>query len=246
MNYFLIPTYNESENIENLSRALSAYSSSSNTFFVFSDDGSQDNTVQLLTSYFEPVNTHIVLAEKNAGPGSAFNRGFEWILANGNDEDKIITMEADCTSDLAILPDMIAIHDLGYDLILASVYSQGGGFEKTTFIKKILSAIANFLFKVIFDLKVSTLSSFYRVYSINKLKEVKTRFGILIEETGFICMLELLLKMLDCKAKTIEVPMVLKSSNRVGKSKMKVLKTTLEYFRFLFRYKFNAKTHSGK
>jgi len=29
------------------------------------------------------------------------------------------------------------------------------------------------------------------------------------------------------------VPMMLKSKNRVGKSKMKVLKTTMAYFRFL-------------
>jgi dolichol-phosphate mannosyltransferase len=246
MNYILIPTYNESGNIENLSRELHSYIRDVNSFFVFSDDGSKDDTTGLIERFFGAEKAMVLKSPTNYGPGHAFNEGFMWILARAKDDDLIITMEADCTSDLKILPHMIAISSLGYDLVLASVYSQGGGFEETTFIKKILSSVANLLFRFIFDLKVNTLSSFYRVYGVKKLKEANKTWPSLIEEPGFICMLEILLKLLECKAKTIEVPMVLASSKRVGKSKMKLFKTAVSYLRFLFGYKFAAKKHHEK
>ena len=78
------------------------------------------------------------------------------------------------------------------------------------------------------------MSSFYRVYSLDLLKRVKNKFDNIIEEKGFICMLEVLLKSIKCNAKIIEVPMVLKSDKRVGKSKMKIFKTTISYLKFLF------------
>jgi len=245
MKYFLIPTYNESENIENLSRELHHYLNDQDSFFVFSDDGSSDDTAGLILKYFGEQISIVLKSRTNYGPGHAFNEGFKYILEKAADSDIIITMEADCTSDLKILPDMIVISGLGYDLVLASVYSQGGGFEETTLIKKLLSSIANLLFRFLFDLKVSTLSSFYRVYRVKKLKETKKVWNELIEEYGFICMLEILLKLLECKARTIEVPMVLASSKRVGKSKMKLIKTAVSYLRFLVKYKFHAKRNSA-
>jgi hypothetical protein len=90
----------------------------------------------------------------------------------------------------------------------------------------------------VFNIKVQTISSFYRVYSVSLLKKIKTKYGILIKENGFICMLEILTKAIHCEAKIIEVPMVLKSTKRLGKSKMKIVKTTLDYLKFLFKIKF--------
>ncbi len=59
----------------------------------------------------------------------------------------------------------------------------------------------------------------------------------LFKETGFICMLEILIKAIKCDAKIIEVPMVLKSTKRIGKSKMKIVKTSMDYLKFLIRLK---------
>lgn len=130
---------------------------------------------------------------------------------------------------------MLALNKMDYDLVLASVYAQGGGFDQTSFYRKFTSAVANFLFRFLFDVQVLTLSSFYRVYAVGLLKKVKAKHPVLIKETGFICMLEILVKSLKCEAKVIEVPMKLHSSKRQGQSKMKVFKTTLQYFKFLFK-----------
>jgi dolichol-phosphate mannosyltransferase len=130
---------------------------------------------------------------------------------------------------------MPSLHKMNFDLVLASVYAQGGGFDQTSFFRKFTSAVANFLFRFLFNVQVLTLSSFYRVYSISILRKIKSKYQALITETGFICMLEILVKGIQAEARVIEVPMKLHSFKRQGPSKMKVLKTTLQYFKFLFK-----------
>ena len=236
--YFLIPIYNEALNIEQLHRELCSAAVTEDRFFVFSDDGSTDGSQSLLSEYFKDV-PHIVLGDgSNHGPGYAFNTGFNWVLENSTSEkDVVITLEADGTSDIRLVQEMLVINQLGYDMILASVYAQGGGFEHTTFLRKLISAIANLLYRFLFNIKVQTLSSFYRTYNISLLRKIKLKYGEIITESGFICMLELLIKAVDTKAKIIEVPMVLASSKRKGASKLKIFKTTLQYFKFLIRVK---------
>jgi dolichol-phosphate mannosyltransferase len=234
MVYLLIPIFNEEGDISNLFNEISDILPSEDKFYVFSDDGSTDNSKELIIKYFQNKNFHIVGDGINRGPGAAFNAGFEWILKHSNDDKDIIaTLEADCTSDITLLPKMVAVNRLGYDLVLASVYAQGGGFDETSWIRKFLSAFANLLFRFLFNIKVLTLSSFYRVYSIEIIRRIKKSNPTVISENGFICMLEILIKAIKENANIVELPMILYSKKRVGNSKMKIFKTTLAYFRFL-------------
>lgn len=244
MTYFLIPVFNEEANIVNLWQELNSLKIEGDVFYVFSDDGSSDQGLDLIKSQFAKTKFIILGDGQNRGPGAAFNAGFLWILDQKPvATDVIITMEADCTSDLSILPVMITLNSAGFDLVLASVYAQGGGFDKTSFIRKFVSAVANFLYRFLFDIKVLTLSSFYRVYKVSLLQKIHARFqGKVIEETGFVSMLEILTKAIWCNAKIIEVPMQLQSHKRKGQSKMKIVKTTMHYFQYLFRTKFRSRT----
>ncbi len=236
MIYILIPTYNEENNIPFLYEHLKKLDLEDVVFFVFSDDGSTDKTISLIEKYFQNKNYIVLSNERNYGPGRAFNRGFEWIINHSkNTQDIILTMEADCTSDVTLAPKMIKICQLNYDMVLASVYAQGGGFDKTTFLRKILSFTANFMLRFVFDIKVLTLSSFYRCYKVELIKNIKKRYNDIIKEKGFICMIEILLKAISLNAQIIEVPMVLYSERRKGKSKMKKLKTIFEYILFLIQ-----------
>ena len=236
MIFFLVPVFNEEKNIPNLYRELSGLTLTEAFCFVFSDDGSTDSSKQVIRELFPASQVMILGDGVNRGPGAAFNAGFEWILQQSKSfDDRIVTLEADCTSDLSILPVMLALNKMDYDLVLASVYAQGGGFDQTSFYRKFTSAVANFLFRFLFDVQVLTLSSFYRVYSVSLLRRIKANHSALIKETGFICMLEILVKSLKSGARVIEVPMKLHSSKRQGQSKMKVFKTTLQYFKFLFK-----------
>jgi len=239
MLYFLIPIFNEEANLEllhkNLMVALPKYQQK---YYVFSDDGSKDNSVKTIQHLFANSNFIILGDGINHGPGYAFNTGFEWILKHSkNEDDKIITLEADNTSDINILPEMLTISELGYGLVLASVYAQGGRFDKTSFLRKFISSVANLFLRFFFNIKILTLSSFYRVYSIEIIKKIKEKNAIIINEKGFISMIEILIKSIHLNATIIEVPMTLYSQKRKGKSKMKLINTMISYLRFLIKYK---------
>jgi len=235
--FVLIPTYNEAQNIELLANKLCTTLPAGNTFLVFVDDCSKDNTIDLIKKHFSlEYGIEIIEKNQNKGPGDSFNIGFDWIIKHSkNNHDIIVTMEADNTSDIGILNNMITISQLGYDLVLASVYSQGGGFSKTSLFRKIVSFFANLMFRSIFNIKALTLSSFYRIYSISLLKSIQNEFSTIIFENGFICMLEILLKSIKLNARIIEVPMILNSDVRKGESKMKIIKTTISYTKFLIK-----------
>jgi dolichol-phosphate mannosyltransferase len=235
MIYFLIPVFNEELNIPSLRAELVKAASGREACYVFSDDGSTDNTVETLNHLFAGTRFAVLGDGINRGPGAAFNRGFEWILEHAGEEDLVVTMEGDNTSSLEILDKMLVISGTGFDLVLASVYAQGGGFEKTSFLRKLTSLGANLVLRFAFDIKVLTLSSFYRVYKVSLLRRVKQQYTHIITEPGFICMIELLLKAVRVEASVIEVPMKLYSTRRKGKSKMKVMKTSLSYLRFLLK-----------
>ncbi len=234
--FFLIPVYNEAENLDKLHASLSELKLDYEKTYVFVDDCSTDESVSKIQYLFRNESLTIIKKERNYGPGHSFNLGFERILMmSSSQDDLIITMEADNTSDLKLLPKMVSISQLGYNLVLASVYSQGGGFDKTSLFRRVVSFIGNSLFRILYSIKVSTLSSFYRVYHVTLVQKIKRTFNTPITEDGFISMLEILLKAIRVDAEIIEVPMILCSQNRSGKSKMKVLNTILSYLGFLWR-----------
>jgi dolichol-phosphate mannosyltransferase len=240
MIYFLIPVFNEAENIDELAKKLHQVLPAEDRVYVFVNDGSSDDTINILTRCFEEKNLHVLNNPGNQGPGYSFQNGFEYIINNlkASENDIIVTLEGDNTSDLLILPIMLELSKLGYDLVLASPYAQGGGISNTSFFRKVVSFFANMILRLWFDIKVLTLSSFYRVYSVKMLISLSAKHKKLIEENGFISKVEILVKAIKNNAKIIEVPMILDTHKRKGKSKMKVFKTIISYLKFFIKSKF--------
>ena len=243
---YLIPVYNEEENLRLLHERLILHKYAEKNFYLFVDDCSSDGSVELLSTLFNAEDFGVITKKSNGGPGDSFNLGFNYLIDKFKTEEnvQVITMEADNTSDLSILKDMVTISDLGYDLVLASIYAQGGGFSQTSFFRKTLSFGANMVFRGLFDVKILTLSSFYRVYHLNLIKQINDNNTNIIEQPGFICMFEILLKSIEEKAKVIEIPMILKSDIRKGKSKMKIFSNSISYIKFLLTYKSQRKAFS--
>jgi dolichol-phosphate mannosyltransferase len=237
MNYFLIPVYNESENMPALAKTLRDALPDLPKTYIFVDDGSSDDTCSVIEQLLEGTTFHLLKNPGNCGPGYSFNSGFNFILdtLKASDGDTVITLEGDNTSDPSLIPIMHLLYHQGFDLVLASPYAQGGGFDQTTFFRKLTSFSANLILRLWFDVKVLTLSSFFRLYSVPLLKKIRSEYGELIREKGFISMVEILVKAIRIQAKMIEIPMVLDSTKRKGKSKMKVFKTMMSYMRFFIR-----------
>ena len=149
-----------------------------------------------------------------------------------------MTLEADQTSDPSVLPRLLhRVWEEGDHIALASCYLYGGGIKGTHLHRVGLSHVANGLMKKALGLSgLATLSSFYRVYQASALMAIRERYGDdFITTHGFECMVEILYRAARLGLRISEVPMVLDGSRRVGKSKMKVLRTSMAYLALAWR-----------
>ena len=199
------------------------------------DDGSTDGTAGLCRRAADGGAPVSVLAHgTNLGPGAAFRTGFLHVLGSAGPLDLVVTLEGDQTSDPRILPRMIRrLREEEDDIVLASCYLYGGGIRGTNLHRVGLSHVANGLMKKALGLSgLATLSSFYRVYRVGALQAMHRRWGdAFITSRGFECMVEVLYRAAQLRLRISEVPMVLDGSRRVGRSKMRVLRTSLAYLR---------------
>jgi glycosyltransferase involved in cell wall biosynthesis len=235
----VVPVLNEEPNISGLvSRLKEALSPFAPYRVVFVDDGSTDGTVRVLSGAGPEIET--VSHPRNLGPGAAFRTGFHHVFKTLGPGDLILTLEGDGTSDLGILPRMLSrMRNEGDDIVLASCYLFGGGIKQTARHRVGLSHMANGLVKQTLGLSgLATLSSFFRLYQGQALARFRASFGDrLFESDGFESQIEILHLAAKLGFRISEVPMILDGSRRIGRSKMKVLKTSLAYLRLIARYR---------
>lgn len=236
---FIIPVYNEEENIGLLFKKTKQKMEEAGFDYklIIINDGSSDGTADVIESFKKEMPVHLHSYYPNKGVGEAFRQGFHLAIDMSKDEDIIVTKEADNTSDLSILDKLIDGVRQGYDLVLASCYAKEGRVRGTTLYRLFLSRTANTILKLFLGVgNVHTYSSFYRAYSAKALKELYSIYGDdLIHSSGFECMVELLIKFnRDGRFKIKEVPMVLDGSRRSGKSKMRILKTIQGFLKVIF------------
>jgi dolichol-phosphate mannosyltransferase len=235
----VVPVLNEEPNVPRLVvRLREALAPHAPCRILFVDDGSADGTVAAVKSQGPPI--EVIAHPRNLGPGAAFRTGFTEVLKTLQPEDLVLTLEGDGTSDLAVLPRMLGrIRNEEDDIVLASCYLFGGGIKGTSFHRVGLSHIANGLVKQTLGLSgLATLSSFFRLYQGRTLLRLKAAFGgRLFESNGFESQIEILHLAAKLGLRISEVPMVLDGSQRLGKSKMKILRTSMAYLRLIARYR---------
>jgi len=234
---FVIPAYNEEENLPRLFADLehrpSLFTDASRVILV--DDGSEDATADLVRAYDGTLPLELVSLGSNQGPGAAFRAGFDQALAHCPDDAMIVTLEADTTSDLDVLPDMVSRAADGAGLVLASVHG-GGRMINVSRWRRLLSAGASLVMRAALGLEAHTVSSFFRVYRVSVLREAVGRYGNdLIQEPGFACKAELLAKIARLGVRVEEVPVNLDATKRLGASRMKVMPTLSGYWRLMWR-----------
>jgi dolichol-phosphate mannosyltransferase len=231
--YFVVPAFNERENLPRLLADLEARPSllPEGSRVIVVDDGSWDGTPELVEAYSGPLEMQLVRLGTNQGPGAAFRAGFAAALRTCPDDGYVVTLEADTTSDLDALPEMFRRVANGAELVLASVHG-GGHMVNVGRIRQILSRGAGFFARRALGLDSRTVSCFFRVYRASLLRAAHRRYGdSLIRETGFACAAEVLAKLNALGARIEEVPVDLDAARRVGPSKMPLVRTMLSYVR---------------
>ena len=234
----VIPAYNEVENVPRLMERLVPVARRLGARVIVVDDGSVDGTAERVRELAEDVHLAVVRHATNQGLGVAINSGLRAALSESADDDAIVTMEADTTSDLGDLDMMLQRFEEGYDVVLASVYAPGGELIGVEGWRVFASKSVSTFFRYTGGLRdVHTLSSLYRVYRAGTLRRAAETYGyLLVREPGFAANVELLLKLWNAGATVCEVPTTNDWTTRRGSSKMQLRPTALAYFRVMLAH----------
>jgi dolichol-phosphate mannosyltransferase len=236
MNVFVVPAYNEEANLPRLIADLESRPQLwDGGRVIIVDDGSADGTTEVARSHSGPVPIEVIRFTSNQGPGRAFDIGFRRALELAPQDGLIVTLEADSTSDLDAVEEMLATARSGADVVLAS-HHDGGELVNVRAHRRFLSRAAAYAIRRTAGLDARTVSSFFRVYRAAALRAAYQAHGDeLIREAGFACKAELLIKLDRMQARIAEVPVALDWSKREGESKMRLLPTVGGYARMMMR-----------
>lgn len=144
----VIPLLNEAENIENLYLEVSGVldGMQEETEMIFIDDGSVDESVQLLKNLQEKDSRIVIISfRKNFGQTAAMSAGFDH--AKG---DIIITMDADLQNDPKDIPGMLEKVNDGYDVVCGWRFDRKDAFIN----RKLPSMIANWIISTVTGVKL--------------------------------------------------------------------------------------------
>ncbi len=244
MIFFVVPAFNEEQNIGRLVDRTDAYCRSRALEYrlIIADDGSRDKTAEIVREKSKQLPVTLITYQPNRGVQEAFARGFVAALESAKETDVIVTMEADGTADWDILTVFLERIKQGFDVVVASYYAKGGSVEGTVWYRKVLSRGGNLFTRIFLPIPgIHTYSSFYRAYRPSTLRAILEHYGDFYKEVGFSCVVELLYRLHKMGFKLGEVPMVLQGAARVGKSKMRVFQTINGYLRIASRCAFTRR-----
>lgn len=132
----LVPAYNEQEVLEPLYQRLGKLANDNKSYefeFLFINDGSRDNTLEIIKDYAEKDNRiSYVNLSRNFGKEVAMIAGFDHVTG-----DATVIIDADLQDPPELIPKMIQYWEEGFD----DVYAKRNSREGETWIKKTTSTI---------------------------------------------------------------------------------------------------------
>jgi dolichol-phosphate mannosyltransferase len=240
--FIFLPAYNESIALPRLVRKFAEEMKRVNEPYriVVFDDGSKDETLRVARELEVKYPLEVLRHETNRGLGETMRDGIEYLAKTAADGDFIVTLDCDDTHEPKYLPAALTKIREGYDIVILSRYTKGGGQEGLSALKTFLSEGAGFFLKVFFPIKgVQEFSCNYRVYRASILKKAVATFGdklVRLPHLGFVVTPEILIKMRMLGAKIGESPFVLRYDQKPTRSTNKPLRTIRGYFMLVWFY----------
>ncbi len=227
----VLPAFNEEETIlpliMDIKRILGERFNDFEVIVV--NDGSTDNTAKIVSE----LNLHILkLVEhnRNKGLSESIKTGLLYALKNFDENDIIVTMDADNTHSPGLIHRMSTFIEEGNDVVIASRYRPGARVIGMTLARKTISFGGNMLLRLLFPTRgVKDYTSGYRAYRAGVLSKAFDLWeNSFINEPGFSCQVDILLKLRKIGAIISEVPLILRYDQKKGTSKMDVKSTIID------------------
>jgi dolichol-phosphate mannosyltransferase len=239
----VLPAYNEEANIGNLLRRI--FESLTDEHIGFSiivvDDGSSDRTQRILEEFRGDFPLIVHRHAQNQGLGATIRDGLREAAAIASERDIIITMDADESHTPGLMIHMIRMIREGYDVVIASRYQRGSRVYGLSLGRRIMSRAASLLMRVLFPTSgVYDYTCGYRAYRAEALQQAYAQYGeSLVDQDGFQCMVDILLKLRKLPLIFGEAPLILRYDLKRGPSKMRLMKTSVNTLKLLWRRKFD-------
>jgi dolichol-phosphate mannosyltransferase len=208
-----IPTYNERENLEPITRAVLDAEPRVDVLVV--DDNSPDGTGVLADELARAQpRIQVLHREKKQGLGKAYLHAFQWALERGY--SFIIEMDADFSHDPKYLPHLLDEAQAGADLVLGSRYVAGGGTVNWGLGRKVLSRGGSLYARTILGIRTRDLTGGFKCFNRRVLEAIDLPS---VKSSGYAFQIELTYRTLKKGFQVREVPIVFED-RRVGQSKM--------------------------
>ena len=211
----IIPTYNEKENIEAITRKV--FSIPGEFQILVIDDGSPDGTAGIVKDLQQEFPERLHLLERNGkqGLGTAYLTGFRWSLDHGY--DYIFEMDADFShnpDDLLRL--YAACAEQGADLAVGSRYCHGVSVVDWPMSRIIMSYYASAYVRGVLNMKVFDTTAGFVCYT-RKVLETIDLDAVRMKGYGF--QIEMKYTAYKLGFKISEVPIIF-TNRQLGTSKM--------------------------
>jgi dolichol-phosphate mannosyltransferase len=212
----VLPTYNESENIDRVLRRI-RHSLAAATVLVV-DDGSPDGTADIAERVGKELgNVEVMRRHEKSGLGSAYRAGFRWGL--DRHFDACVEMDADLSHEPEALPDLVGTLSSGCELAVGSRYVPGGVIPNWAWHRRLLSRGGNVYASALLDLGVADSTSGFRAYAASVLRRIDLDR---ISADGYGFQIEMTYQAKRAGADIVEVP--IRFVDRVdGESKMSTI-----------------------
>ncbi len=209
----VLPTYNESDNIETVLRRVRDALPGGSVLVV--DDASPDGTAEVAERVGKELGRiELLRREAKAGLGSAYRAGFRWGLDRGF--DACVEMDADLSHDPGALPALVAPLERGFELSIGSRYVDGGSIPNWAWHRRLLSRGGNVYASGLLGLGVTDSTSGFRAYAAALLDRLDLDA---VRADGYGFQIEMTYRAKQAGAPVVEVPIRF-VDREVGESKM--------------------------
>lgn len=240
--FVVLPVYNEEGRIRSLLDHIDEAMEDADIAYeiVLVDDGSRDGTDAIVRECATRMPIRILRHEVNRGLGATIRDGLVHAVELAGPRDIIVTMDADDTHAPGLILRMVRMIAEGHDVVIASRYRPGSRTIGVPFYRLALSHASSWLFRLVFPIRgVKDFTCGYRAYRARVIRESLDRYGeSFLDQDGFQCMVDILLKLRRMNVIFGEVPFILRYDYKEGSSKMNVPKTVRDTLALLWRRRF--------
>jgi dolichol-phosphate mannosyltransferase len=246
--HIVLPAYNEAPRLgillERIDEAMREGGLPYDVILV--DDGSSDGTARVAEEWAGRIAMVVETHPRNLGLGPTIRDGLVIAARVAERGDVVVTMDADDTHAPGLIVRMMQRLAEGFDVVIASRYEPGARIVGLTRWRRLLSWGAAFVFRALLPTPgVRDFTCGYRAYRAEVLKWGFATYGDrFVDQDGFQCMVDVLLKLRKGRFVFGEVPLVLRYDRKAGASKMKVARTVRDTLLLLIRNRLAANTVS--